>query len=270
MDNSDKTQSIKRGNIILISLSLLALVIILFGSVLIFIQPSWWACYDLTGTGQIGDTIGGITAPILNLIGSILIFYSFREQLKANNLQIDSLKTEKERLEGEKEFDKIYSILEHVILEINDLSYDTIKFVLKTKSTVIAENSSIHYSGFKSIYIFTQELRQATGNRLSPETLGFIKEIYSILKSFAFGLQRITVFNYSPEDKEFLYQRYSIFYDIKLKDVEELNKKLEEIVNIVDHNREVLIEWHTKISVSVQLIKSLLPQEMTETNDINL
>lgn len=39
---------------------------------------------DFTNTGQIGDTIGGLTAPFLNLLGAILIYSTFKEQIKAN------------------------------------------------------------------------------------------------------------------------------------------------------------------------------------------
>jgi len=41
---------------------------------------------DFTATGNIGDTIGGITAPFLSIIGSILIYLAFKEQIRANDL----------------------------------------------------------------------------------------------------------------------------------------------------------------------------------------
>ena len=37
-------------------------------------------------TGPIGDTIGGLTAPFLNLLGALLIYLSFKEQIEANNI----------------------------------------------------------------------------------------------------------------------------------------------------------------------------------------
>ncbi len=41
---------------------------------------------DFSNTGNIGDTIGGITAPFLSLMGSILVFVAFKEQIRANKL----------------------------------------------------------------------------------------------------------------------------------------------------------------------------------------
>ncbi|NBA84773.1 hypothetical protein GVN16_03335 [Emticicia sp. CRIBPO] len=43
------------------------------------------------GSNEIGDTIGGITSPIASIIGSILIYFSFKEQLEANKIQREAL-----------------------------------------------------------------------------------------------------------------------------------------------------------------------------------
>lgn len=40
--------------------------------------------FDFSTTGQIGDTIGGITAPFINIAAAILVYLSFKEQIKAN------------------------------------------------------------------------------------------------------------------------------------------------------------------------------------------
>ncbi len=71
---------------------------ILFSSVFVFTRTVFIKSLNLTQTGQIGDTFGGITAPIINLIGSLLIYISFKQQLKANEiLSKDILRQSKER-----------------------------------------------------------------------------------------------------------------------------------------------------------------------------
>jgi high-affinity nickel permease len=50
-------------------------------------KPSWWQTYG-QNTGVIGDTIGGIAGPILNFTGLLLVYYSLREQFKANQQQM--------------------------------------------------------------------------------------------------------------------------------------------------------------------------------------
>lgn len=32
---------------------------------------------DFSKTGEIGDTVGGITAPIVNLMGAVLVYFAF-------------------------------------------------------------------------------------------------------------------------------------------------------------------------------------------------
>ena len=69
-------------------------VIILIGCILIIIAPSILTLpwrdevlglnTNFKSTGQIGDTIGGITAPIIGLISIILLYITFREQRHTN------------------------------------------------------------------------------------------------------------------------------------------------------------------------------------------
>ena len=39
---------------------------------------------SFSDTGQIGDTIGGITAPFVGLLGALLVYKSFKAQIEAN------------------------------------------------------------------------------------------------------------------------------------------------------------------------------------------
>lgn len=79
----------KKKNIINYQFILLTIgcVLVLFASTFLFTRPAIWSSFNFNETGQIGDTIGGITAPIINVIGSILIYFSFKAQINANNLQ---------------------------------------------------------------------------------------------------------------------------------------------------------------------------------------
>lgn len=56
---------------------------------MIFSQLSSCISFD-TNSGAIGDTIGGITSPFVNLLGAILIYISFREQVESNKQQIEN------------------------------------------------------------------------------------------------------------------------------------------------------------------------------------
>ncbi|MCP9749328.1 hypothetical protein [Lacihabitans sp. CS3-21] len=47
------------------------------------VTGSW---FDYTDSGEIGDTLGGITAPFINGLAALLVFITFKEQVKANKL----------------------------------------------------------------------------------------------------------------------------------------------------------------------------------------
>lgn len=60
-----------------------------FLSIWIFSLPAIWESWDLSNKGQIGDTIGGITSPIIGVFGTVLLYLSFKAQR-------DSISDEKE------------------------------------------------------------------------------------------------------------------------------------------------------------------------------
>lgn len=71
-------------------IALLGILLIIFSSLYIFTRPAIWAEFDFSNTGNIGDTIGGITAPIINLFGAFLLYISLKEQIKANEKIYDA------------------------------------------------------------------------------------------------------------------------------------------------------------------------------------
>lgn len=68
-----------------IILLLIVFLVILTFPFLFTRECSW--CASFTETGQIGDTIGGITSPFIGIIGASLTFIAFWVQLRANKAQ---------------------------------------------------------------------------------------------------------------------------------------------------------------------------------------
>lgn len=59
-------------------------IILYIGIPLLLILPlliTQFSIIDFTTTGQIGDTIGGITAPVIGLISAFIIYFSFVAQI---------------------------------------------------------------------------------------------------------------------------------------------------------------------------------------------
>lgn len=66
------------------------------GVVILLLMPAIltykdWSIMDFSNTGPIGDTIGGITAPFMSLIGGGLVYLALREQIKANKIITDQI-----------------------------------------------------------------------------------------------------------------------------------------------------------------------------------
>ena len=65
----------------------LILVAIVILSIPAILTQTGYAIFDFSNTGQIGDTIGGITAPFIGLLSAFLIYEAFIVQVKANRIQ---------------------------------------------------------------------------------------------------------------------------------------------------------------------------------------
>ncbi len=72
----------KKGRIVIwVSLALV------FVCPFIFSQPAFWDGFNFSKNGQIGDAIGGITAPIIGLASVLLLFWTLLEQVRINKDQ---------------------------------------------------------------------------------------------------------------------------------------------------------------------------------------
>jgi hypothetical protein len=73
-----------------------AIWVLIFGVLLMIILPFLftrsWSLLVLTETGNIGDSIGGMTAPAIGLMSAALIFLSFKAQIRMNERQWNEIK----------------------------------------------------------------------------------------------------------------------------------------------------------------------------------
>lgn len=99
---------------------------VIFISFLIFViivcfLPSWLvrssSQFDFTDKGQIGDTIGGIMGPFIAIAASILTFFAFWVQLKANEQQRYDIRIE--RFEN-----KYYELIKLHRLNVEEIDID--------------------------------------------------------------------------------------------------------------------------------------------------
>ena len=95
-----KNESKKDSNTKSIEKLLIIALVIAVISPWVLTREAIFQILDLSGKGEIGDAIGGLTAPVINMVAAYLVFIAFREQKKANDIQLTSIAQEhKERVE---------------------------------------------------------------------------------------------------------------------------------------------------------------------------
>lgn len=119
-------------------------------------RPSWWLTYG-ANAGVVGDTIGGIAGPILNFTGLLLVYYSLREQFKANQQQA-----------RQHEYDSTAQLLERFLALLDKhkevfTKLPQLEFANRLKlKTTIDENLELPL-GYTAMQLRQSELRQIVG-----------------------------------------------------------------------------------------------------------
>jgi len=90
--------------------------VLIIGSTLTLISPwvftqHWFGQFFKFGdaTGPIGDTVGGLTAPIIGLMSAVLVYLTLHEQVKANGMQREAIAKQSQE-----------NILAHELAEIRE------------------------------------------------------------------------------------------------------------------------------------------------------
>jgi hypothetical protein len=118
-------------NLNIIQLIIIILIIIILTP--FFISKIYISDYfDYTNTGQIGDTIGGITSPFINGLAALLVFITFKEQVKANKLiqeQIYFQHIQEQINRLEEDFLKISTISDDINSKISSSIYEESRII---------------------------------------------------------------------------------------------------------------------------------------------
>jgi hypothetical protein len=170
------------------------------GSLLIIYLPYAFTNYSsgITFNNQdsiIGETIGGITAPVASIVGSTLVFLALVAQVKANERiqnQIDAANTQRTE---DKEIEELHK-------KYNYLNDEISKFQLFTKSEKHVHKS---YSGIYALFGYAEVLKDGYGVDSHKDL--FIKtnvnhsNIYNLLSLFLLTVQDTLESNLQPERK---------------------------------------------------------------------
>lgn len=153
--------------------------------------------FSFAEAGHIGEMVGGITAPISNLVGSVLVFLALKGQIVAN--KITEAKFREQKLEEERKKEVAY---------VSDLY----KYFLNN----IKAYETKYYKGHKAIMRVMKALADAERNQAHDEKrlyYGTAAELYSILKLGKLFLEQVNKCKLEQHDKHYFKELVKHHYD---------------------------------------------------------
>lgn len=255
----------KKGNLdlkIAIAFICLGILVIIFMPMLLT-KESIFPLADFSTTGQIGDTIGGITAPFLSLVGSVLVFLALKSQIRANQIIEDQRKKDNEA--------KNLNQLFHYINEnVNNFTFVT----LPKHHLHNADEEPTELSGARAFYkLFDQVVSKFHEKQEDLDTNPSIIELFDILKSISDLISQIED-SEAPNSKLLKDLIHQLFFykitarvtslnegDLGIFDCEECKKQHgtpKWIKNLIIQIRESLLKL-AKIQLSISIVNFNFP-----------
>lgn len=130
---------------------------IVFGLVILFVpilMTSEFSLISFTDTGQIGDTIGGTTAPFLGFFGSILVYLALKAQIDANEQVRKQFKKQEEDAKIDKKNSYYKEKISLIKLEINNFYFSYNESVFGN-----SREQKFNYEGSQAIFKLLKKIK---------------------------------------------------------------------------------------------------------------
>lgn len=212
------------------------IIVISFVSVLLFTLPALTDFLELSSdsTSNIGSTIGGLTAPIIGIISSILLYLTLTKQTESNRNQ--NLKNESDL----------------IFLLLNQLDNEILNFYFTTNQIKGEQTIEFKYTGLEAFHNFVQEINKRKFNNFNHSLYSFYqtKQLLLVLRSYALIENRIESSDLSEIIKNVFLEKLNSIYECKLKEslnilIQAINdcsklkdQSFEEIVNFTNKNNK--------------------------------
>ena len=153
--------------------------------------------YSLAQSSDLGNAIGGITAPISSLVGSILVFLALRSQIIANKITQKQIREQK--------------VEEQIKKEVSYVS-DLYKYFLNS----IQAYETKYYNSHKAIMQVMSLLAESERKNAHDEGqlyYGTAAELYGILKLGKLFLEQVNKSRIEEHDKRYFKELLKYHYD---------------------------------------------------------
>jgi hypothetical protein len=225
-------------------LFIIGFILFLFLVVILFTRPSLPWTINLSDKGTIGDAIGGITGPIINLLSVILLYVSFKTQISANTIQRNQLIEEKDFNTKSSNFSSLMTVFQSLKDDYNTLTNKTSNG--KDVYGKAAINTFVNYKFRKATT--KPQLERIKNSNLIKDLL-FVINVYSII------LDKIDISNLEEEDRNLILRLVINFYNTKL------NFQVEILIKLCTA-KECMPDFKSKLEECRNLTKDIMARRI--------
>jgi len=183
----------------LVNLSKIAVAVLIIGVICMIVILLVFTThqFSLSESSSLGNFVGGITAPISGLVGSILVFLALRSQIIANQITQKQIRDQKVEEQIKKEVSYVSDLYKYFLDSIQTYEtkyYKGHKAIMKVMS-LLAESEKINAHDEGQLYY------------------GTAAELYSILKLGKLFLEQVNKSRIDDHDKRYFKELLKYHYD---------------------------------------------------------
>lgn len=197
---------------------------VIFAIVAPFIFTRDFGGISFKETGPIGDTIGGITAPIVNLIGAVLVFFALHAQIEANKIIQNQIDSQKSDAIKSKNFDNLLRIYAELKKDIESFTYTRNEATGSTREMLTGGIQPVYitYQGNEAINKAYNEIKRDFCNSYNNKTIVYSestshKTFLASLKILHTLLSKTFKDQLFTEDKDTMIALLQYVFETKLK-----------------------------------------------------
>ena len=158
--------------------------------------PALWNVFDLTNTSSIGETIGGITSPLLGIISVIFLYLTLNKQIDNNEDQ------------------KLKNDCDIIFMLFNQLDNEYNQIYLYT----YVKGDEVRKSGHEALTTYSDHEFQFHAGEKKWSTYHISDSIMLVIRSMKLIKNRINYCNINSEMKDIFLNKLTTYYQCKMKD----------------------------------------------------
>lgn len=206
--------------------------LLIWGTLLMVVAPFvFMIVYNirLSDSAEIGETIGGITSPIVGLLGSILLYFALSAQIDSNKLIANQIEEDKRKERKQKEEEQVSQLYNFFASSITDFTFED-----KTSVNQNNINNMVVYKGSIALDYFVDFLQEQNIDAHNEAKIlenRDTREFVSIIKSADLLINALKLAKLDSEDKKFYKNliEHQLTYKISpnFDSISEYGKKIE-------------------------------------------